>query len=113
MFMLATFAFLFAISQEPVLQLLPADRTRVPPHVAEEYTLDQWRKQPESSLRARWREHRIYAQWERMELDWRQTIRDSNARLRAAGIEPDNPDPSEPTEPFWKRIRQMELKRDR
>lgn len=110
--MLATYALLLALNHESVLRSFPADRTRVPPHCAEQFTLDQWQQLAESSLHLRWREHRHFERWERSEREARKNTRDFNASMRALGqIVP--PDPVEPTEPFWKRIQQMEIKKDR
>ncbi len=104
--------FVLVLSQEPVLKLLPSDRTRVPPHVADQFTLQEWQQLPESSLYIRWWEHRQFETWERLEREDRQHTRAFNARMRAFGQEVP-PDPVEPTEPFWKRIQQIQLKKDR
>lgn len=111
--MLTVWTFLaLALSHEPVLELLPSDRTRVPPHCADRFSLQEWRQMPEISPYIRWREHRQFETWERLEREDRQHTRAFNPRMRAFGQEVP-PDPVEPTEPFWKRIQQIQLKKDR
>lgn len=109
--MLATTMILFLLRQEPVLQLLPADQSRVPPHCAEWYSLEEWKKLPEGIRYIYWRQHRQYEQIDRIERKrWLDTC-EFNAKMRALGQDVP-PDPVEPT-PFWKRLQKLEFIKDR
>lgn len=109
--MLATYLLMAAMTSEPVVELLPADRSRIPPHLEDQFTLGKWGAFHETTLKLYWAEWRSHVRCDQLERENRESIRSHNATLRKLGLKPP-PDPVEPTLPYWKRLESSGLKKE-
>ena len=106
--MMATYLIAVAFAQEPVLDLFPGDRTRVPLHVADEYTLAEWQREDDRFRKLHWALWRSMQRNDQAEREGIQTTRRLYATLRSVGTPNVPSDPVEPTLPYWRRSWKME-----